>query len=119
MIILHKIITNLIIIFLIFTKIVFPNVIISDNYKNYTNFNDEYLLKNQKDCFKSHKILSCFKFKTGKFLWSIAINHFQYFQYENVESIKNYNENNLVKFIQLKEPSKMELFTDARSSKSK
>lgn len=73
---------------------------------------DNYVTSSQSECFTSKRIFSCFKYRVTRYIWSIATGHANLFQQDIIgPSVMNSSTFN---FIQLSEPSKLEMFPEAR-----
>lgn len=71
---------------------------------------DNYVTSTQSECFTSKRIFSCFRYRVARYIWSIATGHANLFQQDIGPSILNGTFN----FVQLSEPSGMEIFPEAR-----
>lgn len=65
---------------------------------NSNKLNDDYVLTTQSECYSSKRIVSCFKYRISRYLWSFATGRMNIFSQENDLS-------NGIKFIRLNEPS--------------
>ncbi|XP_035772755.1 uncharacterized protein LOC118456260 [Anopheles albimanus] len=71
---------------------------------------DDYVLNTQSECYKSKRLLSCFKYRFSRYLWSFATGRMNWFAAENsgVESA------NGLKLVRLAEPKEDDVFPEAR-----
>lgn len=70
----------------------------SSSNSNSNKLNDDYVLTTQSECYSSKRIVSCFKYRISRYLWSFATGRMNIFSQENDLS-------NGIKFIRLNEPS--------------
>uniref|UniRef100_A0A182P5Z0 Uncharacterized protein n=1 Tax=Anopheles epiroticus TaxID=199890 RepID=A0A182P5Z0_9DIPT len=71
---------------------------------------DDYVLNTQSECYKSKRLLSCFKYRFSRYLWSFATGRMNWFAAENqaVESTGG------LKLVRLNEPKEDDVFPEAR-----
>ncbi|XP_058116981.1 uncharacterized protein LOC131288667 [Anopheles ziemanni] len=71
---------------------------------------DDYVLNTQSECYKSKRILSCFKYRFSRYLWSFATGRMSWFATENsaVDSTSG------LKLVRLNEPKEDDVFPEAR-----
>ncbi|XP_035891570.1 uncharacterized protein LOC118502931 [Anopheles stephensi] len=72
---------------------------------------DDYVLNTQSECYKSKRLLSCFKYRFSRYLWSFATGRMNWFAAENqaVESTGGG-----LKLVRLNEPKEDDVFPEAR-----
>lgn len=77
---------------------------------------DNYVTSSQSECFTSKRIFSCFRYRVARYIWSVASGHANLFQPDVVgPSVMN----STVNFVQLSEPSRMDIFPEAREISGK
>ncbi|XP_040153115.1 uncharacterized protein LOC120894534 [Anopheles arabiensis] len=71
---------------------------------------DDYVLNTQSECYKSKRLLSCFKYRFSRYLWSFATGRMNWFASENqaVETTGG------LKLVRLNEPKEDDVFPEAR-----
>ncbi|XP_050087567.1 uncharacterized protein LOC126572366 [Anopheles aquasalis] len=71
---------------------------------------DDYVHNTQSECYKSKRLLSCFKYRFSRYLWSFATGRMNWFAAENsgVEGA------NGLKLVRLAEPKEDDVFPEAR-----
>ena len=94
------------------TALVLINVNIAqcDNSNNFKKV-DEYVLNQQSNCYQSKKLLSCFRYRIAKTIWSFSTGRMNLFAQEN--DLKGTGG---IKMVQLAEPENTELFLEAREN---
>lgn len=79
---------------------------------------DDYVVSAQSECFASKRIVSCFRYKAARYLWSMANGKMNLFEHDNSRSIVSDAETSTAAsgfhFVQLTEPSHEILFPAAR-----
>lgn len=83
---------------------------------------DDYVVSAQAECFTSKRIISCFRYKAARYLWSIANGRMNLFEHDNSRSIVGDPDapeadpaaSGRFHFVQLSEPSSEEIFPEAR-----
>lgn len=74
---------------------------------------DEYVTRNQKQCFETRNLVSCIKYKAARIVWKLATNSNGFFPNEYARELRE--DTRRIRLIQLGEPSDLVVFTDARS----
>lgn len=83
---------------------------------------DDYVVSAQAECFTSKRIISCFRYKAARYLWSIANGRMNLFEHDNSRSIVGDPDasetdpaaTGRFHFVQLSEPSSEVIFPEAR-----
>lgn len=74
---------------------------------------DDYVMRNQKQCFESRSLVSCIKYKASKIIWKLATNGVGYFPKEYGRELRE--DKRRIRLIQLGQSSDVAVFSDARS----
>lgn len=72
---------------------------------------DDYVTSTQSECFISKRIFSCFRYRAARYIWSVATGQAKYFQHDTGSPSPT---NSSFNFVQLTEPSQVEIFPEAR-----
>ena len=72
---------------------------------------DDYVLTTQSECYKSKKILSCFKYRISRYIWTFAAGNMKIFADENGE-----NRGTGLQIVRLNSPEVDDVFNEARAS---
>ncbi|XP_053670581.1 uncharacterized protein LOC128720906 [Anopheles nili] len=71
---------------------------------------DEFVLGTQSECYKSKRLLSCFKYRFSRYMWSFATGRANWFAAES-EAVEG---SNGLKLVRLNEPKEDDVFPEAR-----
>ncbi|XP_055850369.1 uncharacterized protein LOC129914943 [Episyrphus balteatus] len=102
--------------FVILCSVFIGAVSISSHQNSSAISGDEYLKLNQNECFVSHNIGSCFKYRLARILWKLATNNLGYFPNENSRDLTS-NATRIIRLVHLSVPSNLLLGVDARQLK--
>ncbi|XP_055532813.1 uncharacterized protein LOC129722952 [Wyeomyia smithii] len=71
---------------------------------------DDYVLTTQSECYKSKRLISCFKYRISRYIWSFASGRMNWILTEK----HAYEAGNGMKLVRLNEPQEDDVFPDAR-----
>ncbi|XP_058460020.1 uncharacterized protein LOC131435794 [Malaya genurostris] len=71
---------------------------------------DDYVLTTQSECYKSKRLISCFKYRISRYIWSFASGRMDWLLAEK----HAYEGGNGVKLVRLNEPQEDDVFPEAR-----
>ena len=75
---------------------------------------DEYVTRNQKQCFESRSLVACIKYKAAKIVWKLATNGMGFFPNEYGRELRE--DKRRIRFIQLGQAAdEIVVFNNARS----
>ncbi|XP_052863709.1 uncharacterized protein LOC128270349 [Anopheles cruzii] len=72
---------------------------------------DDYVLNTQSECYKSKRLVSCFKYRFSRYLWSFATGRMNWFAAENSATVDGASG---LKLVRLAEPKEDDVFPEAR-----
>lgn len=72
---------------------------------------DDYVLNQQSNCYQSKKLLSCFRYRIAKTIWSFATGRMNLFAQENDPEGAGG-----IRVVRLTDPENTELFSEGRQS---
>uniref|UniRef100_A0A182Q7I3 Uncharacterized protein n=1 Tax=Anopheles farauti TaxID=69004 RepID=A0A182Q7I3_9DIPT len=72
---------------------------------------DDFVLNTQSECYKSKRLLSCFKYRFSRYLWSFATGRMNWFAAENQAGVETASG---LKLVRLNEPKEDDVFPEAR-----
>lgn len=82
---------------------------------------DDYVATAQSECFSSKRIMSCFRYKAARYLWSAANGRLNFFDQDNSRTLKtgaakdaSSSAGTVFNLVQLTEPSTELVFPEAR-----
>lgn len=76
---------------------------------------DDYVATAQSECFASKRIMSCFRYKAARYLWSAANGRMNFFDPDNSRTLgKGASAGGSFNLVQLSEPSTEVIFPEAR-----
>lgn len=71
---------------------------------------DDYVLTTQSECYKSKRLVSCFKYRISRYVWSFASGRVNWFQAED----KATDGGSGLRLVRLAEPQEDDVFPEAR-----
>ncbi|KXJ77426.1 uncharacterized protein LOC109414760 [Aedes albopictus] len=71
---------------------------------------DDYVLTTQSECYKSKRLVSCFKYRISRYIWSFASGRMNWLLSED----KAYEGGNGLRLVRLNEPQEDDVFPEAR-----
>lgn len=71
---------------------------------------DDYVLTTQSECYKSKRLVSCFKYRISRYIWSFASGRMNWLLPED----QAYEGGNGLRLVRLNEPQEDDVFPEAR-----